>query len=55
MIVIAGGLLGATLGAVTAKKQGGAGLDMAQYAAAYAIAGALLGLILSIVIERLAI
>ena len=53
MIVLAGLLIGAVLGARIARKRGGTRLDMAQYAAACAIAGTLLGLIASIIVERL--
>ncbi len=52
MIVIAGAVIGAALGAWRAKSRGGGPLDMAQYAGAHAIALALLGLFLSIGLER---
>ncbi|MFN7224205.1 MAG: hypothetical protein ACK4MS_09320 [Paracoccaceae bacterium] len=52
MIVLAGLVLGAAMGAGIARKRGGNGLDMAQYAAGFAIAFALLGLFLTIFIER---
>ena len=55
MIVLGGVLLGAVIGAMTAKKRGGATLDMVQYAAGFAIAFALLGLILTVAIHRLAV
>ena len=54
MIVIAGLVLGVVIGAVTARKRGGARLDMAQYAAGYGIAFTLVGLIATILIERIA-
>lgn len=54
MIVLIAGLIGALLGYTTAKKRGGKGLDMAQYAAGYAIAFMVIGLILTLIIERLA-
>lgn len=54
MIVIAGLVMGALLGAVTAAKRGGKRLDMLQYAAGYGIAFCLLGVVLTIAIERLA-
>jgi hypothetical protein len=38
MIVIAAALCGAVVGALTAKRREGTGLDMAQYAAGYGIA-----------------
>jgi F0F1-type ATP synthase assembly protein I len=52
MLVIAGALIGAVIGALTAKRHGGKPADMAQYAAGYGIALALLGLIVTIVIDR---
>jgi hypothetical protein len=52
MIVIGGFGLGAILGALAAKRRGGKGADMAQYAVAYGIAFALLGLVLTIIIAR---
>ena len=53
MIVIAGALLGAIIGALTAKRRKGNRADMWQYGAVYAIAFALLGLIATIAIEKL--
>ncbi len=52
MIVIGGAILGALIGALTARKRGGKPADMAQYAAGYGIALALLGLFLTIFLER---
>jgi hypothetical protein len=51
---LAGLLLGAVIGALTARKRGGNALDMAQYAAGYGIALAVLALILSLLLVRLA-
>lgn len=53
MIVIAGLVLGAILGAVTAVRRGGKRLDILQYAAGFGIAFCLLGLFLTIFIERM--
>ncbi|EKE45126.1 hypothetical protein OCGS_0821 [Oceaniovalibus guishaninsula JLT2003] len=53
MIVLAGIVIGALWGALTARKRQGNRLDMAQWAAAAAIAGALLGLILTVILERM--
>ena len=53
MIVIAGAILGAILGALTAKRRNGTRADMWQYGAVYAIAFSLVGLILTIAIEKL--
>ena len=52
MIVLAGAILGAILGAWNAKRRNGTRLDMLQYATATAIAFALIGLIITIVIHR---
>ena len=54
MIVIAGVILGAIFGALTAKRRKGNGADMAQYGAVYAILFGLAAFILTIVIEKLA-
>lgn len=55
MIVFGSAILGALIGAFTAKKRGGAGLDIAQYGAGYGIAFAILGMIVTIVIHRMAV
>lgn len=52
MIVIAGALLGATIGALTAKKRNGNGLDMLQYGAGYALAFTVVGMIITVAIDR---
>jgi uncharacterized membrane protein YfcA len=54
MIVIAGLILGAVLGAYTAHKRGGKTLDLLQYAAGFGIAFCLLGVFLTIFVERMA-
>jgi len=53
MIVIAGAIVGAILGTLTAKKRGGTRADLWQYGTVYAIAFSLGGLILTIAIEKL--
>ena len=53
MIVFLGMALGVAWGIWTARKRGGNGKDMAQYAIAAAIAGGLGGLLLTIAVERL--
>ncbi len=53
MIVIAGLIGGALVGAVTARVRRGSVADMAQYAAGYGIAFALLGLFATIALERM--
>lgn len=52
MIVFGAALIGALLGGFTAKKRGGAGLDIAQYAASCAIAFAIVGMIATIIVHR---
>ncbi len=54
MIVIAGLVIGAIIGARTALKRGGRKLDALQYGAAYGILCALVGLVLTIIIGRIA-
>ncbi len=54
MVVIAGLILGAALGAATAARRGGKRLDILQYAAGFGIAFCLLGIFLTIFIERMA-
>jgi hypothetical protein len=46
-------IIGAVLGALTARKRNGSGADIAQYAAGYGIAFALAGLVLSLVLVRM--
>jgi hypothetical protein len=53
MIVIAGILLGALLGALSARRRGGKPADIAQYAVGYAVAFGLASWILAIIFERL--
>lgn len=53
MIVIGGALLGAVIGALTARKRGGNRLDIAQYAAGYAMAFVVVGAILTVLIDRM--
>lgn len=52
MIVFGAALIGAILGALSAKKRGGAPLDIAQYAASFAIAFAVVGMIATVIIHR---
>lgn len=54
MLVIAGLVLGAVWGSVSAKRRGGTGFDIAQYAGVFAIIGAILGLVATLLIDRLA-
>lgn len=52
MAPVIGIVLGALLGAVVAKRKGGRGLDMAQYAGSFAILFGLIGLFLAIYLAR---
>ncbi len=52
MIYIITGLIGAGWGAFRAKKSGGNGADMAQYAAVFGIVFLLLGFILTLFLDR---
>ena len=53
MIVIAGFVLGAIIGARKALKSGGKRLDALQYGAGYGIAFAVLGLFVTLFIDRM--
>ena len=53
MIVVAGLVLGAGWGVLTAKKRGGNRADMAQYGAVGGILGGIAGLFVTIGLERL--
>jgi len=55
MIVIAGVVLGAILGALTAKRRGGKLVDIAQYATASAMAFGIVAMIATVVLHRLAV
>jgi hypothetical protein len=46
-------LLGAALGALSARRRGGNRLDMAQYGAVWGIIGGLAGLFATIALERM--
>jgi|TARA_B110000908_G_scaffold84512_1_gene100939 hypothetical protein len=52
MIVLVAALIGAILGGITAKRRGGNGLDIAQYAAGYAMAFVVVALIATVVLDR---
>jgi hypothetical protein len=53
VIVIGGFILGAVIGALTARQRGGKPADIAQYAVGFGIAFCLAGLFLTILLERL--
>ncbi len=55
MIVIGGLILGALLGAYTARKRNGRLGDILQYAAGYGILLGLVGMMVTILVHRLAI
>jgi hypothetical protein len=52
MAPIIGLILGAVTGAIVAKRKGGVGLDMAQYAGGFAILFGLIGLFVAIILAR---
>lgn len=52
MIAIATLLIGALIGALTAKRKGGNTLDAVQYGAVFALIGFILGLVGTVVLER---
>ncbi|WP_199737774.1 hypothetical protein [Falsigemmobacter faecalis] len=53
MLVIAGLVLGALGGAWFARRKGGAGFDIAQYAAGLGILFGILGLFATLILDRL--
>ncbi len=53
MIIIAGILVGAFWGVVTARRRDGSRLDQAQYGAVFAIIGGILGMFGTVAIERM--
>lgn len=52
MAPVLGLLIGAVFGAFLARREGGRGLDMAQYSAAFAILFGLIGLFIAIFLAR---
>ncbi|MFD2739407.1 apolipoprotein acyltransferase [Sulfitobacter aestuarii] len=53
MIVIAMAIIGAVIGAMTARKRGGNRKDIGQYAAGYGLAFTIAGMFLTILVDRL--
>ncbi len=53
MIVIGGFILGAIIGALSARRQQGRAVDIAQYAFVHGLLLAVIGLFLTIAIDRL--
>ena len=54
MIILIAALMGAAIGALTAKRRKGRLADILQYAAVYALAFAILGLFATLLIDRAA-
>ena len=52
MIVAAFAIFGALIGGLTARRRGGAGLDIAQYAGSYALAFGIVGLFITVFLTR---
>lgn len=52
MAPVIGMFIGAVTGAIVAKRKGGRGLDMAQYAGSFAILFGLIGLFVAIILAR---
>lgn len=55
MAPLIGLAFGAVIGATVARRKGGNGLDMAQYAAGFGILFALIGLFVAIILARNAV
>ena len=53
MIVTISAILGALFGFLQAKKRGGSGLDLAQYAGAYALVFGIVALVVTTILMRL--
>jgi hypothetical protein len=53
MIILAGALAGGMWGGLHARKRGGVGFDIAQYAAVWGIIGAIIGMFATVAIERM--
>ncbi|WP_139236343.1 hypothetical protein [Sedimentitalea nanhaiensis] len=54
MIVIAGIILGAIIGALIARKRGGTPADLAQHAAAAGMAFGVVAMLVTVLIDKLA-
>ena len=54
MVIFLSAILGALYGATVAKKRGGSGRDLAQYAAAHALIFTIIGVFVTVVITRMA-
>jgi len=54
MIVITSAFLGALYGAFVARKRGGRGRDLAQYAAVHALIFTIFGVFITVIVTRMA-
>ncbi|MCB1339111.1 MAG: hypothetical protein KDK10_17205 [Maritimibacter sp.] len=52
MIIAAFAFVGALIGGLNARKRGGTGLDIAQYAGAYALAFGIVGMFITVFLVR---
>lgn len=52
MIIVVFALVGAVIGGITARRRGGRGLDIAQYAGSFAMAFAIVGLFITVFLLR---
>ena len=53
MLVLIGLIVGAIIGAMTAKRRGGNRLDLLQYAGVFALIGGVIGLFVTVGVERM--
>ena len=54
MVIFLSAILGALYGAMVARKRGGSGRDLAQYAATHALIFTIIGVFVTVIITRLA-
>ena len=54
MVILFSATLGALYGVMVAKKRGGVGRDLAQYAAVHALIFTIIGVFVTVVITRIA-
>ncbi len=55
MVIFISAILGAIYGAMVAKKRGGVGRDLAQYAATHALIFTIFGVFITVIVTRMAI
>ncbi len=53
MVILAGLAIGALWGGFHARRRGGSGLDIAQYAGVWGIIGGILGAVVAVGIDRM--